>query len=427
MHAASPTEPSSLSIESLDTSAPSPPLTEGRQHVYFPPTQRVDFIVHYEQTDFHCHTFVLHLQSSYFRHVFDALTPSSSPVPPPPSLPVATDGESSVEARAAVELSPVASPTASPTSPPQPAWRSVLSTATSYMHSALQRLTAQPEHSNTKRRRETMEEQAEDDEDGGQQNDCSTAKRYAHTVKWTTQADASSSSATLSSTDSPPTLCAHPGVRCVHIPAQHTVISGETITEADFDLFLRHLYFCTHYRFPPFLPANDLHLTATSPPATTLPPYLDLTEEMTSALLRTRPPSTVGGSVKLVWKETLLTLGQYFDCPALLARCEAVGMRRLEHVKHAGAYFDVLYAHQYGLREWKRQCVELILTDRRMRQRKEYALTALWERQLVLDILTAANERLHSRQRGKEEKRQLGKADSLRKLERAVARGLSGQ
>ena len=222
----------------------------------------------------------------------------------------------------------------------------------------------------------------------------------------------------------------------MHVPQQRTIISGEAITDADFDLFLRHLYFCAFYRFPPFLPADDLDLTSTPPPATTLPPYPPLTEQMTSTMLRTRirqPPTTPtatnsssssgsGGSIKLVWNEALMTLGQYFDCEALLARCEAVGMRRLEHVRHAGAYFDVLYAHQYGLREWKRRCIELILTDKRMGQRKEYALTVLWQRQLLLDILVAANARLQEGGRGKEEMQELDKAELTRAVKQVVGR-----
>ena len=201
------------------------------------------------------------------------------------------------------------------------------------------------------------------------------------------------------------------------------MISGEDIADVDFNLFLRHLYFCAHYRFPPFLPATDLQLTATPPPSSTLPPYPQLTEHMTSDLLRTRPPpanSSDSGKAKLLWKEALMTLGQYFDCPALLARCEAVGMRRLERVKHAGAYFDVLYAHQYGMREWKRRCMELILTDTRMRERREYGLSVRWERWLLLDMLAAANERLSSNGSGKGEKQQLDRAQRLRMLERAV-------
>lgn len=416
---------SSTTVEPLDASFPSPPLTtEARQSVHYPPAQRADFIVHFGHTDFHCHTFVLHIQSSYFRHVFDALTPSTSPLPPPPSLPLMADADISDGPNAVVELSPVSSPISSPSSPPQPAWRCVLSTATSYVQSALQRLTAHSERRSTRRKRDAKEEEGKEDEDEGKQDGSSTTKRQAHSAEHTVPPSSSFSSSTSPTAASTSAVCTHAGLRCVHIPPQRTVISGEAIPEADFDLFLRHLYFCAHYRFPPFLPADDLHLTA-SQPNISLPPYPELTEQMTSTLLRTRPPRVEGsGSVKLVWKEALLTLGQYFDCPALLARCETVGMRRLEQVRHAGAYFDVLYAHQYGMREWKRRCVELILTDRRMKQRKEYGLTALWERQLLCDMLVAANERLQSGGGGKEEKRELNRSQLLRRLEQAVARGL---
>ena len=276
-------------------------------------------------------------------------------------------------------------------------------------------MTAHPERGSTKRKREA-EQGGEDSSNSEGKDDESLAsnrrtRSAAHIALVTTSASTGSST---------PALCAHPGVRCVHIPAQRTVISGEAITEADFELFLRHLYFCAHYRFPPFLPADDISLVATPPPTSTLPPYPDLTEHMTSALLRNRPPVDDSGVVKLVWKEALLTLGQYFDCPALLARCEVVSLKRLEHVRHAGAYFDVLYAHQYGLRQWKRRCIELILTDQRMRQRKEYALTALWERQLLLDVLAAGNERLQSSGWARQEELRMERQKLLQSLEQAL-------
>ena len=420
-----PTCPSSMtSIDSLDAFPAPPPLIGARRQVHFPPIPRVDFIVHFGHTDFHCHTFVLHIQSSYFRHVFDALAPSTSPLPPPPLLPVVADAGTVDEPKAAVELSPVTSPTTSPLSPPQPVWRSVLSTATTYMHSALQRLAARSERGGTKRKREAEEDREEESESSKSEEEDTTTRR-AYLTAYTTASSptsASSSASASSATDPTACPCAHPSLRCVHIPTQRTVISGEAITEVDFDLFLRHLYFCAHYRFPPFLPADDIHLTATPPPNITLPPYPVLNEQITSSLLRTRARADGSGTVKLVWKESLLTLAQYFDCAALLARCEAVGRRRLELVRQAGAYFDVLYAHQYSLREWKQRCIELILSDQRMKQRKEYALTALWEKQLLLDIIAAANERVLSGGSGKDEKRQLDRTELLRKLDRVVRR-----
>ena len=46
-----------------------------RRQVHLPPTFNSDFVVHYRNTDYHVHTFVLHHHSQYFRHYFDSLQP----------------------------------------------------------------------------------------------------------------------------------------------------------------------------------------------------------------------------------------------------------------------------------------------------------------------------------------------------------------
>ena len=391
--------PTSSLIEPLDSALLSP-LT--RQPTFFPPTQRVDFVVHFGHTDFHCHTFVLHLHSTYFRHLFDALAPSTSPLPPPPTLPPADARD--VDVRSWSTAAAALSPTPSPTLRSSPVKHPMLTSST---QSAPVRLTVHPELVGTKRKRDAMDDECED-------------ILAAHSTARLVCSAASSPSSTL--TASTPSPCAHSGVRCVHIPAQRTLVSGEPISEADFDLFLRHLYFCAHYRFPPYLPVDDLSLTATSAPAITLPPYPQLTETVTSSLLRTHKALDSGvARQRLVWRESLLTLALYFDCQALLARCEAVGMRRLEHVRRAGAYFDILYAHQYSLQAWKRRCIELILTDRR-EQRKQHALTALWDKRLLCDILAAANERMRSGSAGKVESKQPARDELVRVLARVMAR-----
>ena len=45
--------------------------------VTFPPRELADFIIHYQNTDFHVHKFVLHHHSAYFRTYFDLLSPTS--------------------------------------------------------------------------------------------------------------------------------------------------------------------------------------------------------------------------------------------------------------------------------------------------------------------------------------------------------------
>ena len=76
-------QPSSL--ESIVTFAPSSSreslsLSASVETVVtFPPGQHVDFVIHYDNTAFHVHKFVLHHHSAYFRTYFDTLpAPSCS-------------------------------------------------------------------------------------------------------------------------------------------------------------------------------------------------------------------------------------------------------------------------------------------------------------------------------------------------------------
>ena len=54
------------------TTSPPPPA---RLQVHLPPRRTSDFVIHHRDTDYHTHSFVLHHQSAYFRHYFDALQP----------------------------------------------------------------------------------------------------------------------------------------------------------------------------------------------------------------------------------------------------------------------------------------------------------------------------------------------------------------
>ena len=69
------TLPSTLSLSlSLSLSFPMSAGTP-RHQVYLPPSGLADFVIHYRDTDFHTHQFVLHHHSVYFRNYLKALSP----------------------------------------------------------------------------------------------------------------------------------------------------------------------------------------------------------------------------------------------------------------------------------------------------------------------------------------------------------------
>ena len=111
--------------------------------VTFPPSQHADFVLHYDNTAFHVHEFVLHQHSAYFRTYFDTL-----------SL---------------------------------------------------------PSRSKAKKRKKSGP------------NSC----QHAH--------------------------IAH----CIRLPSQTTLVREGSMTAADMDLFLHHLYFAAHYCYPPYPPERS--------------------------------------------------------------------------------------------------------------------------------------------------------------------------
>ena len=171
--------------------------------------------------------------------------------------------------------------------------------------------------------------------------------------------------------------CHHPTIaHCVHIPTQWQPITGTVLQADTLRLFLCHLYFPSHYRCPPYLPHDDIDLDNELLPG--LLPY-DFPEPRRDELrpynplgppeggqLRSPPNPTVPGSV--VFKEGLLTLAHYFDCPRLLQRCEDIATRFYLRggVSGAAAMNDLRFAHHYRLENWKRRCLQLIAASRHM-------------------------------------------------------------
>ena len=96
------------------------------------------------------------------------------------------------------------------------------------------------------------------------------------------------------------------------------------ITADDFRPFLCHLYFASHYCYPPFLPKTDINLdTSPSPLSLTFPdvPSIDWSDESTQLRF-------IADSDRFVRNEALLTLAYYFDCAALMRQCETILMTK---------------------------------------------------------------------------------------------------
>ena len=64
--------------------------------------------------------------------------------------------------------------------------------------------------------------------------------------------------------------CDHAHIaHCIHLPQQTGLVQQIPVTAADLQLFLCHLYFASHYHYPPLLPRADIDLDA-DPPTTCL-------------------------------------------------------------------------------------------------------------------------------------------------------------
>ena len=61
----------------------------------------------------------------------------------------------------------------------------------------------------------------------------------------------------------------HPQIaHCIHLPRQTRLVEKTPVTADDFRLFLCHLYFSSHYCYPPYLPSADLDLSSDTPSLT---------------------------------------------------------------------------------------------------------------------------------------------------------------
>ena len=210
-----------------------------------------------------------------------------------------------------------------------------------------------------------------------------------------------SNSSSSSSSDNSQPPCSHPHIaHCIHLPQQTEVVENEPVTAADFRLFLCHLYFASHYRYPPYLPKTDidLELEADSAPLSLEfpppPPSLEWCEGGTPMRSpNNRSPKSY---------DSLLTLAHYLDCAAMMKQCEAVlltkvkGYERITSVQLAGKCAMWLqFAHRYNLRQWKAICLHVIAAaESNILLNKDYkSAKAKWDKELVLEILEAGIQR----------------------------------
>ena len=153
-----------------------------------------------------------------------------------------------------------------------------------------------------------------------------------------TLSSSTASASTTPSSDSAP-ACNHPSIaHSIHLPQQTTLVEKTPVTAADFRLFLCHLYFCSHYCYPPYLPQDDIDLNSAAPLSLSFPPVVavyvarslsfpaisSIDWSVESPQLR----SSDGECKVLVHNEALLTLAYYFDCAAMLQGRQADGAPR---------------------------------------------------------------------------------------------------
>ena len=121
----------------------------------------------------------------------------------------------------------------------------------------------------------------------------------------------------------------------MHTPKQQSPVTDWPVTADHFRLFLCHLYFPAHYRYPPYLPHDDVDLSDTLALHSLV--YPPLVQAELSVL-----PVGGKGSGKLrayidiedtkgewvLLEGGVLALAHYFDCQRLLQRCKDVGLLR---------------------------------------------------------------------------------------------------
>ena len=188
--------------------------------------------------------------------------------------------------------------------------------------------------------------------------------------------------------------CDHPSIaHCIHLPRQTKLVEQKAVTAAEFELFLRHLYFSAHYCYPSYLPKTDIDLDADCAPLSLAFPPITLLNWYTG----TTPLRVNAGTFPR--KEALLTLAHYLDCQALMAQCEAVLLKQVEVKGRVGdpawvtssAWLILPLCHRYHLETAKNACVSVVAAQDGLLQREEFRnAKRWWDKELVMQIMEEA-------------------------------------
>ena len=154
--------------------------------------------------------------------------------------------------------------------------------------------------------------------------------------------------------------CQHPAyVLCLHLP--HDFGDGRLVTEDEFLLFLRHLYFASILRLPPFMPNPVLlaSLSDDSPTSLTYPADRLIREPALWEYVSNEDPNAQWYSAEL------LSLFHYFDCQQAMRRSEQVILRASLEDRDTchTAWFWLPLAVRYRMKAVEVACMEQIAGD----------------------------------------------------------------
>ena len=156
--------------------------------------------------------------------------------------------------------------------------------------------------------------------------------------------------------------------RCIDLPDEFGIEPTHDghANEDVFLLFLRYLYFSSVLHIPPFTPgAETLSALTDDTPVCLTFPSTPVSEDDVDAYCEP----------EWGWSEQLLSLFHYFDCQAVLRRCEAViaCMTQLEdEIGMLNAWDFLPVVVRYGLKEAEAACLVKVGTDSVIRLDSEY-------------------------------------------------------
>ena len=151
--------------------------------------------------------------------------------------------------------------------------------------------------------------------------------------------------------------------QCIDLPDSFGLAAA---TEAEFLLFLRHLYFSSILHLPPFNPKERILsvITAATPVCLSFPPTSPTQTEISSYA------NAVEGS--LGWSRAVLSLFHYFDCVEALKRCDAVISGHVQQQSQVANHFRTTWdflpvAVSHGLQKPEAACFARVGKDHQVR------------------------------------------------------------